>query len=749
MSQATLFDVERPGTRAGIVPRAYQVQAHDACLAEWEKGQPGALIRLATGLGKTLTACLIADTWLRRGDDYRAMVISYERQLVHQFAEEIEDYLGIHPGIEMEAEKAAASDRFVVASRATLLPSTPPTKAQAEELATFGIKPMDVVSAKLAKRYLTHLRKGGDRDVIIDDIITRNLDPLIVGGVYSRLHKFDHRLNWMVIWDEAHKHAYKLPSVGHIVDWFGQNPLHRRIGLTATPKRADGVSIGDVMFPAVAIDYPLFSRSKPCAVLDGWAVPYVQKYIEVEGVDFKSLARVSKDANADFDPAALEATLGDEQTLAKLCNPMLDLVGERRTLIFSPGVQMAKDVARFINARSPCKCSCGKEKWYAKSLIGDGAECACGLPITQESVTREGDLAEEVDGATPDEDRKNTYKRHKGGLIQFLSVCSTCREGYNDPDISAIAIFRPVSKAASSLAEQMKGRGCRVCKGISRLLHSLPDAEARLKAIQESYKSNCLVIDLVGITGLADCATTVEIYADGEADEIKDRANAILLEGDTDDVDEAVEQAKAEAEATKERIRAERQAAEERAREEFERRSRAQAETKYTTHDVGYGSQIDPLAATEKQLNYIANLGMTLNVTRSKVQAGRIITQLKARVPVEEVARLNGLQPDQWYKAGPSLAQCSLMRREGIPVERARTKYDASLLIDAKKSPSEFVVKRMEAMASVRSGEELTAVAKDIALVKGVLPQAEYEKLIEMGRRKRASMTQGEEPIPD
>ena len=64
-------------------------------------------------------------TWLSRGPDYRAIVISYERDLVWQFAQEIEDFLGITPGIEMADECCSAVElpAVIVASRATLLPS--------------------------------------------------------------------------------------------------------------------------------------------------------------------------------------------------------------------------------------------------------------------------------------------------------------------------------------------------------------------------------------------------------------------------------------------------------------------------------------------------------------------------------------------------------------------------------------------------------------------------------------------------
>jgi superfamily II DNA or RNA helicase len=726
------------------VPREYQTEAHDGCFRLWGEGVPGVLMRLFTGGGKTLTACLAADTWLRRGENYRVMVVSYETQLVSQFAEEIEDYLGIHPGIEMDTDSVDPwhIPQITVASRQSLLRKPEPTPEQIEELASHGIKDLGACSKPVAETYLKHLRKGGDLEGVRDDLSEKNAAPEAADGFWSRLHKFDWRLNWLVIFDEAHRHPHGLRSVGHIVNWFERNPASRRLGLTATPKRGDGVSIGDKMFPGIAIDYPLFSPVKPSAVKDGYAVPYVQKYIEVEGVDFKQIKRLKSDG--DFEDAALEQALGQEETLAKLVGPLLDMVGDRRTLIFSPGVEMAKNVARFINARSQARCQCGLVKWYPNALIGDGAACSCGRFIEAVQVTKSGDQAKELDGESPARERKEVYRAHQQGEFQFLSVCGLCREGYNDPDIACVAVFRPVGKKASSLAEQMKGRACRPLRSVAQILHTLPDAEARCKAIAESAKPNALIVDLVGITGLADCASTVQVYADGLPDEVRERAEEIVAKRglvEEVDVEGAIEQAKREDEEERERIRQEREAAERKAREEYERRSEADAQVRYTTHDVGYGAAFNATEASEKQIKYVGFLGMELErVILSKKRASQIISQLKCRQPLEEIAQLNGLRPEQWKPKGPSPQQCRLMASKGLPTKRAKSKYDASLLLEAKLNPDAFQAKKVDELRSAKSSEELDAVAMDLRLVRGVLPEDKWNPLVSAGKEIRHKM---------
>jgi superfamily II DNA or RNA helicase len=733
-----LFTVE--GGKLRLVPREYQSANLDTTLALWDKGHVGAMTRSFTGSGKTPMACMVMAKWLLRGPLYQVLVVSYETQLVWQFAQEIEDFLGITPGIEMEKEAVAPDrvPRIVVACRASLLRSPEPEQDQRDELRLLGLDDIGACDKRSCKKIIRAMRKGCDLDVIKDQVREFNERPEVANGFYSRVHKFDWRKNWLVVFDEAHRHAKSLVSVGHIVDWFEQNPNHRRYGMTATPKRSDGISVGHTMFPGIALDYPLYSAVKPCGVKDGWAVPYVQKYIEVEGVDFKNLKKIA----GDFDPDELERVLGQEGTLAKLIEPLLDMVGDRRTLIFSPGVEMAKNVALYINARAPVDCPhCSKRKWYPIKLVGDGAQCPCGKLIEPGWVIRSGQQAEAVWGAFSPIDRKEIYRGHQTGKFQFLSVCGLCREGYNDPDISCVAVFRPISKKASSLAEQVKGRGCRPLRSLVPLLNATKDAAERCRLIAESAKPNCLIVDLVGITGLADCASTVQIYSEGLPDEIVEKAEQILAEQGMEEetgVEDAIEEAKRLCEEEKERLRLEREATDKRLKEEFETRAKADAEVKYTAHDAGTGRQVDPRGASENQINFIEFLGMALHgFTPSKNQAGRMIGFLRLRKPLEEVAKLCWLHQGQWSAKGPSVKQVQMLNWKRIPHANVASGYDASQLIGARVNPVGFEEKKLAEIAKARDGDELTAIALDILMVRGVLPADRYQRLVAAGKAKR------------
>jgi len=246
----TLFDID---DTVRITPRDYQLEAHDECFRLWDQGQRGALIRIFTGGGKTITSALLMNTWLQRGDDYRCMVISYEKQLVWQFAQEIEDVLGKTPGIEMEKETITAGyiPQIVVASRQTLQPLPAATPEQIIDLAEHGIVDLGALTRRKAQTYLKMLTEGIDDALIRYDLDAFNSQPEANDETFARVHKFDPSLNWLLIWDEAHKHVHSHKSVGYTVDWFQQNAHSRQVGCTATPKRFDGKTLAN-RFPTVS-----------------------------------------------------------------------------------------------------------------------------------------------------------------------------------------------------------------------------------------------------------------------------------------------------------------------------------------------------------------------------------------------------------------------------------------------------------------------------------------------------------------
>ena len=547
-----------------IKPRPYQTDAVNNVLSAYDEGYSGALVRLPTGCGKTITAGLVAQAWLDKGDNFRVMILCHETQLVHQFKREMHDVLGIEIAVEQGFSKVGVRDkpRVVVASRASL----------AEKII---------------------MGEGGEKTHI------------------SRLKKFDPTDNWLLIVDEAHRYSRRLKLCGHVFAHFEHNPSSRRLGITATPWRTDKVSL-ESLFPYIACDYQLLDiAGGPCAVLDGWCVPYVNHYVTVEGVDF---GKDFRQTVGDFDEEQMAEVLAETKVLASLIEPTLELVGDRRTLIFNSTIEMSKKVESYINAKKGYK--------------------AC----------------VQLDGSCQPEKREKVYKSHQAGEFQFLSICSLCREGYDDPGIQAVAVFRPTK--STSLAEQMKGRGCRPLRGT---VDGLATKEERLQAIDSSPKKDCLVIDLVGITGLAGAASAARCYASGEPDDIVARAEAIMVKGETD-VRKAIDRAKEQAEVEAREV-AKKKAEDERAALAA-KQAMLDARAKYQTSAGAPGMYSAALRqeeqATTKQIGYLRWIRLSFNeriMTKnfaSKLitmhrQFGNAVQKLQKEVDKWELARISKL----------------------------------------------------------------------------------------------------------
>jgi superfamily II DNA or RNA helicase len=584
--------------------------------------------------GKTVSGTLIANRWIHRSPDHYCLVLAHERQLVSQFAQEIEDILGWRPGIEMADQKvfAGSMPRIVVASRQTLF-----------------------------ERKLS----------------TPNGDE-----VASRLYKFDNQKHWLVLIDECHRWAWKLKSCQHIVEWFAGNPQSRRVGVTATPVRSsDNVSLAR-LFPAVASDYRYVD-----AVKDGWLVPYDQRFVQVQGVDFKNLREVA----GDFDEDQLETLLTERETLLSLVTPTLDLVQHRRTIIFNPTVGMAKMVAATLNEFSRYKCGhCGHDQWQHKDEANElKAECKqCGSAIGPSCEIATGTLAKSLDGSYPDDERQIVYHAHQTGAFQFLSVCGLCREGYNDPGIQAVAVFRPTKSKA--LAEQMKGRGCRPLKGI---VSSEMTVEERKDAIAASSKPNCTIVDLVGVSGMGDVASTASIFAEGKPDEVVDRANELILaageDGEPVDVLEQLELAEQQlAEEKEEEERKKREAEERRKKEheerlkreaeEAERRRKIRGEVQYTATQVRSGqggTSGDPKKEKVARMPFGRHKGEPIsslheNYLRGIMRIDDLAPWLKRSIEKEITKREGRSHAPQAAPSAESPAtvgQLNLLRRFGLP----------------------------------------------------------------------------------
>jgi hypothetical protein len=112
----------------------------------------------------------------------------------------------------------------------------------------------------------------------------------------------------------------------------------------------------------------------------------------------------------------------------------------------------------------------------------------------------EGIRAEAFDGKTPTDDRRGVLKRLKYGELDVVVNCGVLTEGFDEPRVSCVIIARPTQSAG--LYVQMAGRG--------------------LRPSPESGKVDCLLIDVVGVTGKHKLAGLVDLAGAERNEELPD-----------------------------------------------------------------------------------------------------------------------------------------------------------------------------------------------------------------------------------
>jgi len=147
-----------------------------------------------------------------------------------------------------------------------------------------------------------------------------------------------------------------------------------------------------------------------------------------------------------------------------------------------------------------------------------------------------------LDGTAPDSVRKDVVGRFRAGKIKVLVGCELFTEGFDAPACSLIVMARPTQSKALYL--QMLGRGTRPLPGVVDG-PGTETATLRRAAIAASSKPDMLVLDLVGNTGRHEMIHAEDLLG-GDGDEADIRAaERILARGDTDDLMQALEMARA------------------------------------------------------------------------------------------------------------------------------------------------------------------------------------------------------------
>lgn len=435
--------------------RDYQRDAVEAVHRELES-HGSTLAVLPTGCGKTVIFGAVARDWSAG----RSLVIAPTIELVDQAAAKIAAMTGDRVGVEQagrsSCELGGYRDPYVVASKQTLM----------------------------AKR-------GGQRR-------------------YKRITGVG-----LVIVDEAH---------GSTTEQFAEILEHFRaqgakvLGVTATPKRADGIGLG-TLFETCAYEMWI-----PDAIERGWLVAPRAVCCQLESLDLSEVG--TKGRRGDFKEGDLAKVMETEQVVFEIAE-----VTARESVVDGRTLRTVVYCATVAEARAVAERLRDKHKIAAEWVCGDKRLC-------------------------PDDRRKEILRSLASDDDPLTHVCNVgvLTTGWDCPNLEHIVTARPTRSVG--LYTQIIGRGTRPLPGVVDFEGSTP--ENRRDAIAASAKPHFKVTDLCDNTlahrlvGVADVlAGVTDLVGSGKK---KPAENAVaeevaekLRRGETLDVGAEIAAARARA----------------------------------------------------------------------------------------------------------------------------------------------------------------------------------------------------------
>ena len=261
----------------------------------------------------------------------------------------------------------------------------------------------------------------------------------------------------LVIYDECH-HAVAEDNKRILTELGVFEPSFQGtlVGFTATTRRADGLGLDEVFEEVV------YSRSLLDMLRDGYLVPVrgyrIDTSVSLEGVG----------GRGDFIADELAERVDIQERNGLVAKSIQELARDRRTLCFCVTVHHAEQLAATLRA--------------------------LGVP------------AATVHGEMKPLERSTTLRDFREGALQVITNVGVLTEGFDDPEVSCVAMARPTKSEA--LYVQCVGRGMRLFEG----------------------KKDCIVLDFVDTSALnlvtLPSLVGVPIEVDFEGREVTEAAGA-------------------------------------------------------------------------------------------------------------------------------------------------------------------------------------------------------------------------------
>lgn len=246
-------------------------------------------------------------------------------------------------------------------------------------------------------------------------------EPVVIASVPSlaqltRLRRFAPDTFGLIVVDECH-HAVAPRTYLRILEHFGalQRTHHGLLlGITATPRRGDGVGLSSVF------DEVTYTQSILDLIESHWLVPLrgwlIRSNVSLAGVRVR---------HGDFDERQLATAVDTDTRNQLVISAYHQLARGRRALVFAAGVVHAKHLA--------------------------AAFAAGGVRAAAVWGTMDPDL------------RRQRIAQLRDGTLDVLTNAMLLTEGYDEPAVATVLMARPT--CSGLLYQQMIGRGTRLAPG--------------------------------------------------------------------------------------------------------------------------------------------------------------------------------------------------------------------------------------------------------------------------------------------
>lgn len=307
--------------------------------------------------------------------------------------------------------------------------------------------------------------------------------PLVVASMqtlYRRLDKIDPNTFDCIICDEVH--LFMAKTYKQCVDHFN---VKLRLGLTATPHRADGLSLYG-LFKKITFEYDIAQ-----AIKDGWLV-------EINGIRCQTQINLDNVHTriGEFIQSELSATVDCPERNNLIVDKYLQYAEGKQAIFYCVDIAHAKNLADTFFRRGQ------------KSV---------NIVVSDPEITP---------------NRREIIRKFKKGEIQILTNVDILTTGFDYPDLAVIGMACPTKSLVKYV--QSVGRGTRP---IAVSLQGKATAAERKAAIKASQKPNLILLDFVDVTTRHSLVNSWELDKRKDPEdrvfitqEIKDKLTADRLE---------------------------------------------------------------------------------------------------------------------------------------------------------------------------------------------------------------------------